>query len=84
MIGEIIVDHIRDRASRSEQTELKVMIRLEQSGVKTRGEKRGRSDQSENITEREKSRSKREKKSVVRRSEMRVRKIMWRIEEQAV
>ena len=64
MSGAIIVEHIRDRASRSEQTELRGVIRLEQtdlrgmvifeqSGVKASGEKRGRSERSENITERE-------------------------------
>ena len=36
-----------------EQTELKGMIRLEQIGVKASGEKRGRSERSENITKRE-------------------------------
>ena len=40
---------------------------MEQSGVKASGEKRGRSEQSEKITKREKIRAKREKKSVVRR-----------------
>ena len=44
-----------------EQTELRGMIRLEQSGVKESGEKRGRLERSENITEREKSCAKREK-----------------------
>ena len=34
---------------------MKGMIILEQSGVKESGEKRGRSEQSEKITEREKS-----------------------------
>ena len=38
-------EKIRDRASRPEQTELRGMIRLEQSGVKTSREKRGRSEQ---------------------------------------
>ena len=60
------------------------MIRLDQSGVKTSGEKHGRSEQSENITEREKSRAKRENKSVVRISERRVRKLVWSIAEQSV
>ena len=68
MIGSIRVEHIRDGESRSEQIDLRIMIRLEQSGVKASGEKRGRSEQSENILEREKSCDKREKKSVVRRS----------------
>ena len=53
------------------------MIILEQSGVKASGEKRGRSEQRKNITEREKSHYKREKKTVVRRSEQRVRKVVW-------
>ena len=46
--------------------------------------KRGRSEWSENITEREKSRSKREKKSVVIRSERIFRKLVCSIEEKAV
>ena len=41
------------------------MIIVEQSGVEASGEKCGRSERSENITEREKRRAKREK-SVVR------------------
>ena len=49
---------------------------MEQSGVKASGEKRGRSERSENITEREKNNAKREKKIVVRRSERRVRKVV--------
>ena len=60
------------------------MIRLEQSGVKTSGEKRGILDQSENTTEREKSRAKIEKKIVVRTSERIVRKVVWSRAEQAV
>ena len=60
------------------------MIRLEQSGVKASGEKRGRSEQSENIMEREKNHAKREKKNVVRKSEQRVRKLVWSRAEQAV
>ena len=60
------------------------MIRLEQSGVKASGEKRGRLEKSKNITEREKIHAKREKKSLVRRSERRVRKVVWRRSEQAV
>ena len=70
-------EQIRDRESRSEQTELMVMIILEQSGVKASDRKRGRLEQSDNITEREKSHYKREKKSVVRRSDQRVRKVVW-------
>ena len=46
--------------------------------------KRCRSECSQNITEREKSRDKRENKSVVIRSERRVRKIVWNREEQVV
>ena len=49
---------------------------MEQSGVKASGEKRGRSERSKNITEREKIRDKRENKSVVIRSERRVRKVV--------
>ena len=60
------------------------MIRLEQSGVKASGGKRGRSEQSENITDIEKSRAKREKKSVVRISEQRVKKLVWSRAEQSV
>ena len=40
MSGEIIVENIRDKASRSEQTELRGMIKLEQSGVRLSGEKK--------------------------------------------
>ena len=60
------------------------MIRLYQSGVKASGEKRGISEQIDNIVEREKIRAKRENKSVVRRSERRVRKVVWVRAEQAV
>ena len=77
MSGEIRVEQIRDGESILDQTELIRMIRLDQSGVKASGEKRGRSEQSNNVTEREKSRAKREKKSVARRSERIVRKLMW-------
>ena len=76
MSGAIRVDQIRDGESKSEQTELRGMIRLEQSGVNTSGEKRGRLEQSKNITERDKSRAKREKKSVVKISEQRVKKLV--------
>ena len=79
MSGAIRVEHIRDGASRSEKTELRGIIRLEQSGFKTSGPKRDRSEWRENITERDKSRAKRENKSVVRRSERRVRKLVWSI-----
>ena len=44
--------------SRSDQTDLRIMLRLEQSGVKASGEKRGRLERSENITERENIRAK--------------------------
>ena len=54
------------------------MIRLDKSGVKASGEKSGRLDQSKNITEREKIHAKRKKKILVRRSEQRVRKVVWR------
>ena len=60
------------------------MIRLEQSRVKASGEKSGRLDQSEKITDIEKSRSKREKKNVVRRSERRVRNVVRIRVDQAV
>ena len=53
MSGTISVEHIRDGASRSEQKEMRGMIILEQSGVKSSEEKRGRSERSKNITERE-------------------------------
>ena len=46
--------------------------------------KRGRLEQSENITEREKKLSKREKKIVLRISDQRVKKIVWSRVEQAV
>ena len=39
MSGAIVVEHIRDGASRSYQKELMGMIRLDQSGVKASGEK---------------------------------------------
>ena len=76
MIGAIIVEQIRDGENRSEETEQRGMISLEQSGVKTSGEKLGRSVKRDNITEREKSRAKRENKILVRRSEQRVRKLL--------
>ena len=63
-------------ASISEKTELRLMIILEQSGVKARGEKRGISERRENIMEREKSRAKRETRRVVRISERRARKLV--------
>ena len=44
----------------------------------------GRSERSKNITERENSRAKIENKSVVRRSEQRVRKVVCSRAEQAV
>ena len=84
MSGAIRVDQIRDGEIRLEQTDLRGTIRFEQSRVKKRGEKRGRSDQSENITQREKSRAKREKKNVVRISEGIVRKVLWSRAQQAV
>ena len=84
MSGAISVEKIIYGKIRSEQRELRGMIRLEQSGVRASGEKRGRSEQRENITERENIRSKREKKSVVRRSEQGVRKVVWSRAEQAV
>ena len=48
------------------------------------GEKSGRSERRENIMEREKSRAKIEEKSVVRRSDERVRKLVRSRLEQAV
>ena len=57
---------------------------MEQIGVKTSGEKRGRSERSENITEREKSCAKIENKDEVQRSEQRVRKVVWNRSDQAV
>ena len=77
MSREIRVYQIRDGARRSEQTELRGMVRLEQSGVKASGEKCGRAEWSKNITEREKRCTKRENKSLVRRSELRVRELVW-------
>ena len=82
--GAIIFEHIRDGASGLEHIDLRGMIRLEQNGVKASGEKCGRLERSKNITEREKRRAKKEKKSVVRRSERRVRKVVWNRAEQAV
>ena len=84
MSGTIRFEQIRDGEIRPDQTELRGIIRLDQSGVKASGEKRGRSEQSENITEREKRRAKREKKSVVIISQQRVRKVVWSRAEQAV
>ena len=52
MSRAIIVEQIRDVESRSEQTELRGMIRLEQSVVKSSDEKRGISEQIKNITDR--------------------------------
>ena len=71
------VEQIRYGSSRLEQKELRGMIRLEQRGVKASGEKSGRSEKNENITDKEKSHAKREKKNVVRRSKRRVRKVVW-------
>ena len=84
MSGAIIVEHIRYGASRSKQTQLRGMIRLEQSGVKSSGDKCDRSERSENIRDRQKSRAKREKKTVVRISERRARKLVWSRVDQAV
>ena len=53
MRGAIIVDQIRDKESISKQTEPRGMLILEQSGVRSSGEKCGRSEQRENITQRE-------------------------------
>ena len=58
------------------------MIRLEQSGLKESREKCGRSERTDNITEREKSRAKIEKKGVVIRSERIARKVVWSRAEQ--
>ena len=59
MSGAIRFYQIRDGESRSEQTDLGGMIRLEQSKVKPSGGKRGRSEQIKNITEIERSRARR-------------------------
>ena len=64
MIGSIIVEHIRYGTGRLDQTELRGIIRLEQSGVKESGEKRGRSERSKNITERERRAVPKEKMKV--------------------
>ena len=84
MIGAIIVEKIRDGEIRLQKTEMKGMIILEKRGVKASGEKRGRLEQSKNITERQKIRSKRENKSIVRRSEGGVRKVVCIRKEQEV
>ena len=80
----IRVEKIRDEASRSEQIDLRGMIRLEQSGEKANGEKCSRSERSKNITEKEKSHAKRQKKSVAIRSERIVRKLVLSRVDQAV
>ena len=77
MSGEIIFEKIRDGEIISEQTDLRGMIRLEQSGLKASGEKRDRLEQSYNITDREKRRDKIKNKIIVRRLERRVRKVVW-------
>ena len=59
------------------------MIILEKSGVKANEKKTGRSKRSKNITDREKSCAKNEKKIMVRRSEWKV-KIWWSRSDQAV
>ena len=85
MSGAIRVEHIRDGSSRSEQTELRGVIRLEQSGVKASGEKmRKIGAEQENNGEIENSGVKRENQSVVRRSERRVRKLVLSRSEQVV
>ena len=84
MSGAIRVENIRDGASRSDQTELRGMIRLEQSGVTVSGEKtRQIGAEREHHTEREEL-CQNIKESVVIRSEWRVRKLVWSIAEQAV
>ena len=83
MSGAILVHQIRYGSSRSDKTELSGMLRLEQSGMKTSREKRGISERSEKITQREKSLDKKKKISV-RRSEQRVRKVVWSRAKQAV
>ena len=62
MIRAIRVEQIRVGANKLEQTELRGIIRLEQSRGKESREKCGRSEQSEKIPEREKSRAKIENK----------------------
>ena len=49
---------------------------MDQNRLKASGGKRGRAERSENITQRENSRAKREKKGVVRISDWRVRKVV--------
>ena len=78
------VENIIDGSSRSEQMELREMIVLEQIRVEASGGKCGISKRRENITDREKSRSKGENKSVVIRSERRMRKVVWSRSEQEV
>ena len=58
MSGSIRVEHIRDGASRLEQIELREITRLDLSGVKASGEKRGRSERIKNTTQKEKIRAK--------------------------
>ena len=85
MSVSIRVEQIIYGARRSEQTELRVMIGLDQRGVKASREKRGRLERSKNITERERRAvPKREKKSVVRRLELRVRKVVCNRADQAL
>ena len=52
-----------------------MMIRLEQSGVRESGEKRGRSERNKNTTQIEKTLAKMANKRIVRRSDWRVRKV---------
>ena len=76
MSEAIRVENIRDGASRSEQIELREMIRLEQSGVKASGERtRQIGAEQEHNGEREDPCQKRNI-NVVRRSERRVRKVV--------
>ena len=84
MSESIRVEQIRDGSSRSEQTDLRGIIRLEQNEAKASGEKHCRSERSKNITDIEKSRAKREEKTVVRISDRRVIKVVRSGAEQAV
>ena len=63
---------------------MRPMIISEQSKVNESGERRGRSEQSKNITERNKSRAKREEKIVRARYAPLTRGIVWGRADQTV
>ena len=67
-----------------DQTDLREIIRLEQSRVKASREKCNKLECRGDITKIEKRSDKRKKKFVVRKSERRVRKVVWSRVEQAV